>query len=573
VRRSILRAVVVVLSLDCALLARSVWAQTPASGPLPPGPTPVAMPPGDLNLDLGATNAVTTTNKTVVPPPSAPTPLPPARAPLVPTPAHNAVPMRTPPPLASTSLSARMPAPLGPETPVGPQTPALSIEKIGPATLTVGKRLSYEIVVRNTSRVPVFNVRIEEPLPAGTQFLDATPPPDDKGKTLVWDLAGLEPGAERRFHVQVQPGGEGEVTSNTRATFSVSAGLRTRITQPRLTVSEIGPDQTVVGNTVVFQIHITNTGTGPALNVAVRDRLPVGLKHPQGQDIEADLGTIQPGQSKDLALQTIASKGGPVINEVVATADGGVMTRAQAHVLILEPELTLHKTGPLRRYLNREAEFDLEVSNPGTAPARNVHIMDILPAGLEFVAASDDGRYDEATRTVNWSIPALSPAEHRHVKVRATARGIGDLINRAAATADGSLSAKSENAVHVEGMAALELEVVDLDDPVEVGAETSYEIRVRNQGTAPSTGLQIMATAPPGMAIRGAEGPTRNRIQGQQVVFEALQRLAPRADVRFRVRVVGLKAGDMRFKVQMNADHLKQPVYEEESTQVYDDAK
>ena len=113
--------------------------------------------------------------------------------------------------------------------------------------------------------------------------------------------------------------------------------------------------------------------------------------------------------------------------------------------------------------------------------------------------------------------------------------------------------------------------MVDLEDPIEVGAETTYEIRVVNQGTSPTTNLQIIATVPAGMTTRDATGPAPHRLQGQQVIFEKLPSLAAKADALYRVKVVGDKPGDMRFKVQMTSDQLRSPVYEEESTRVYKD--
>ena len=47
--------------------------------------------------------------------------------------------------------------------------------------------------------------------------------------------------------------------------------------------------------------------------------------------------------------------------------------------------------------------------------------------------------------------------------------------------------------------------------------------------------------------------------------------MAAKADALYRVKVVGNKPGDMRFKVQMTSDQLRSPVYEEESTRVYKD--
>ena len=50
------------------------------------------------------------------------------------------------------------------------------------------------------------------------------------------------------------------------------------------------------------------------------------------------------------------------------------------------------------------------------------------------------------------------------------------------------------------------------------------------------------------------------------VAFEAIPRLAVKADVVVRVKVKGTVAGDLRCKVQLSCDQLKQPVFKEEST-------
>ena len=53
--------------------------------------------------------------------------------------------------------------------------------------------------------------------------------------------------------------------------------------------------------------------------------------------------------------------------------------------------------------------------------------------------------------------------------------------------------------LNVVGVPALLLEVVDREDPVEVGGEICYEIRVLNQGSATSSNVQILATVPEGL--------------------------------------------------------------------------
>jgi uncharacterized repeat protein (TIGR01451 family) len=134
-----------------------------------------------------------------------------------------------------------------------------------------------------------------------------------------------------------------------------------------------------------------------------------------------------------------------------------------------------------------------------------------------------------------------------------------------------NLAAAQEHVVEVEGLAALFFEVADAADPIEVGGETIYEIRVINQGSKTSTNVRIAAELPAGMKPLEAGGATAGVVQGQQIAFEALPRLAPKADALFRIRVQGLQEGDQRVRVLLSSDEITTAVPKEESTRVYAD--
>jgi uncharacterized repeat protein (TIGR01451 family) len=454
---------------------------------------------------------------------------------------------------------------------MGPQTPTVYLEKVGPATVISGKPVTYEIVARNTGAVSVCSVHVEEELPTGARFLHAEPQPDVPGERPAWNLGKLEPGAEKRIKIEILPAGEGELTSKATATFSVSSGLHTRITKPRLAITATGPESAQVGEQVIFQLVMTNTGTGPATALVIHDHLPAGLTHDQGSNIDADIGTLAPGESKNLTLQVVAAHSGRQTNEIIATADGGLQVTATATVQVTEALLALRQTGPQRRFLNRPADYQIEVVNPGTAATNNVRITNVLPEGLEFVSASDGGMHEPAAHRVTWKVPSLAGGQKQTFTLKVMAKGAGDLVCRTTAQADRGLEAKAESQIHIEGIPALLLEVASLDNPIEVGAETTYEIRVVNQGTGASNDVHIVATLPDGMDARDASGPTGHRLDGKVVTFEPLAKLAPRSDVIFRVKVAGRQAGDMRVKVQLSSEELKQPITEEESTRVYAD--
>lgn len=452
-----------------------------------------------------------------------------------------------------------------------PRDPSVHLEKTGPTSVNLGQPVTYQITVRNVGPVAVGQVRVEDRLPNGARYRGADPRPEVRGEYLAWELGDMASGEERQIRIEIEPTTEGMLQSSAKVTYSSATGVQTHITRPRLTITKTGPEAVPVNDPAAFQITVTNAGNGPATGVAVRDELPDGLSHPQGPVIEAKLETLGPGETKNLTLETTAVRIGRYTNIARVTADGGLEATAQAFVTVTEPGLSLRKQGPNQRYLGREAEFDLEVQNPGTAPTSEVTVVDNIPAGLEFASATDGGTYDAESRQVTWKLGAIMPGQRRGMRLSLTARAPGDWTNRAVARGQRVPDATAEASIHVEGVPALTFEVVDLDDPVEVGAETNYEIRVVNQSNCPTTNLKIVAAVPAGLVPVEAKGPTDARIHSYLVTFDPLPKLAARADALFRIKARAVQPGDWRFKVEMSSEEQPEPVREDESTRVYDD--
>ena len=103
------------------------------------------------------------------------------------------------------------------------------------------------------------------------------------------------------------------------------------------------------------------------------------------------------------------------------------------------------------------------------------------------------------------------------------------------------------------------------------GESTGYEIRIVNAGSKMETQLVIACTLPEKMELRDAVGPggLKYVVSGRELVFEAIPKLAPRADVTFRINVRGTAPGDHRFRAQLKAEGLANPIVREETTKVY----
>jgi uncharacterized repeat protein (TIGR01451 family) len=196
-----------------------------------------------------------------------------------------------------------------------------------------------------------------------------------------------------------------------------------------------------------------------------------------------------------------------------------------------------------------------------------------LPSGLKFVGANNNGHYDEATRTVHWALAELPVNETGTVQVTTLPVAIGQQTVCFRGTAERALTVEQEQQVLIDGIAAIRFQVVDVEDPIEIGGETTYEIRVLNQGSKDATNVRVIVALPPGLQPVAAEGPgsLRHALQSNQIEFEPLPRLPPKVDTAYRVRVQGREAGDHRIRVQLQTDEMQSPVTKEESTRVFSD--
>src|SRR5262249_18372652 len=97
--------------------------------------------------------------------------------------------------------------------------------------------------------------------------------------------------------------------------------------------------------------------------------------------------------------------------------------------------------------------------------------------------------------------------------------------------------------------------------------------RVANTGTKMETNIEVVCTLPEQLEFRAAKCSTtlRHRQEGRELIFETLPRLAPKADVIYRVQARGVAPGDIRFRTRIKADGLRGPMQREDSTRIYSD--
>ena len=460
----------------------------------------------------------------------------------------------------------------GPRELEGTQTPSLTLFKESPPEVQVGKPAKFTVTVKNVGSIAAHDVLIRDEIPHGTRLIDTSPSASQTADgALLWEMGTLEAGSQASATMEVMPMEEGEIGSVATVSFQASASAKSISTRPQLTLEHTTDSKILVGDDVIFRIKLTNAGTGAATGVIVEEDVPDGLRHFEGRELEFEIGTLRPQESRILELKLKADQPKQVTNVLVARADGDIVVSDQANFEIVAPSLQVAIQGPQKRYLERQATHTIAIANPGTAAAKNVSLVARLPRGLKFVNTNNAGQYDSGAHAVRWRLDELPAQEMGKVELTTSPTEIGEHRIEVSTKADMNLEAMAEHEIFVDGLAALLFTVTDVSDPIEVGGETTYEIHVVNQGSKTASNLRVLAAIPAGMQAINGEGPTRVVIEGQRVMFDPLARLAPQSDSFYKIHVKGVAAGDQRIKVLMTSDELREPVTKEESTHVYAD--
>jgi uncharacterized repeat protein (TIGR01451 family) len=315
-------------------------------------------------------------------------------------------------------------------------TPMLTLEKHGPAVAPPGQPVAYEIIVRNVGPVPAAQVHVEDELPLGARVVGAVPPPVPQGQRLTWTVPLLPPGQEARFRVEALPSAGGDLAGAATLTVGVRAEMRTRVPPAAgLEVAVEGPETAAVSQTVPFKIHIISHDAQPLHKLVLLVRLPEGLQHPAGKEIEADLGDLEPGKSRNIDLQVNAAAAGRHAIEAVVNGATGTQAHGQAVLTVTpkappprkpESNLLLHMSGPKQVVQGQPAEYQIVVVNRGLSELTNVVVYDRLPEELNYLTGGRDGTYDKAKRVVQWRLGTLPPHQERMVILRVQARASGE---------------------------------------------------------------------------------------------------------------------------------------------------
>ena len=458
--------------------------------------------------------------------------------------------------------------------------PAIALTKTGPAQANLGAEVAYTLEVENPGSVAASGVVVHESIPMGLRYLRSNPEAIVDGNLLTWELGDLGPAESRAIDVVFEASEVGTITNYAEVTAAgdlhAEDRVETQVTAAEITLELAASATTAaVGESVTFDITVKNTGSGPATNVVIHDAFDEGFQFEgrSEKSVELSLGTLGPGEQRTVPLTLRGTLPGELCNRATATAEGGLMANDEACVAFLQPSVSIAKAGPRWRFQDRPAEFNITVTNTGQVPLTNVRVTDQFPSQTQPIEATEGYRLDGNRLT--WDLGALAAGESLRLQVVLRCHTIvGEAENVAVVTADGGVRDESRSAFEIRATpAALLLNVSDLEDPVMVGADTTYEVRVTNQGNQPARQVRIVATLPAELRPVTAEvagNAVAFKVEGDNtVVFEPIAELPQQASVTYTIQAKATQAGTGLFRVTLTSDDLDLPVIEEEPTTVF----
>jgi fimbrial isopeptide formation D2 family protein/uncharacterized repeat protein (TIGR01451 family) len=463
----------------------------------------------------------------------------------------------------------------------------IAIEKSMPSEIRLGETTSYTIRYANSSGGDLTRLVITEELPEGFQFESANPEPSSvDGNKLMFNVSQLGDGANGEITINGTAQKLGDLKACT--TYEFDQGVCTMLTvvnpELRLTKQLEGEGPFSVCTPVELVYMVKNEGDSAAEDVLLYDMLPDGMMFADSgeRELEMELGNIEPGQSIEKSIMVKASQADTFGSYAVAKSELVEVKSQNVDIEFAEPKLQLQATAvnPFT-YVGEDGRFNLQIRNDSDVVANRVVVGLAAGQGAEIEGVYGTEQDDQGQIQIDDEdrifVGTLNPGQSRTVTVdvdlpdeEATVKF--GAVAQAVCAGSGMELAKAEAVAQMEirTISALQLEVVDKNDPVQVGTQTVYEITVINEGSGDDRNVSVKAELPQGLKYVSSQGDTETTEEGNSIAFAPVDVLASGESVTWWVTVEATEAaGGQKFKVMLDSENSDGETIEEEPTRLF----
>ncbi len=452
-------------------------------------------------------------------------------------------------------------------SPRGVQQARVTIEKIAPQQATLGEKLVYSVIVKNVGGIDATQVIVEDRIPKGTELDGTAPRAEIIDKKLIWKIGTLRPNEEKKISIRVIPRQEGPIGSLARVSFATEVAAEIQIAAPQLSFDVKAPRQARMGETIELTFTLKNTGTAAASNLSVRDLVPAGLKHEASSDIECPIGKLAPGETREIVLSVTAVKPGKATNRATLLTNGEMTQELESVIEVIGEQLVLTPSGNTKIYVDRPAVFTNSVKNEGNAQVKQVRLSEIVPASMDFVEASDGGRFDPVQRAIHWDLGALPPGAETAVSSKLIARVPGAQQLKISASGPAGSTALVNWPVDAVGRPELQIETVSRTGTINVGDRLTSKIQLKNHGSAAANNVSLSIRLPRELKLVEVRG-SQYSVRENAIVFSPVSTIGPREQAAFEVVMEAISEADAQMNLEISADHLSKPARRSETVQI-----
>lgn len=188
--------------------------------------------------------------------------------------------------------------------------------------------------------------------------------------------------------------------------------------------------------------------------------------------------------------------------DVQLNGPSGTWLRAFATIEFVRPALAVRKDVEALIMVDRSYSVEIEVTNTGKIPARDIVVSEDLPNGFEL--KEGDGIVEGGRLMFQHKV--LAPGERQTFRYRGVcARANPSRTYRTEARGAG-VTAACSTSLRVLGAPALDVELVDERDPVAVGDVARYAVRIRNRGNERAQGVVLESRLAGNGVVISSEG-------------------------------------------------------------------
>ncbi|MEY4567392.1 MAG: hypothetical protein RLY14_2362 [Planctomycetota bacterium] len=418
--------------------------------------------------------------------------------------------------------------------------PKLSLFAQGPSEAAVDETLAYTFRIVNGGQMPAPAAEARLTLPTGMKFLDATVQPANFTPSgAVWSLGTLQPGQEVVISARVKAESESpyRVQFETRAEpdlYQVQT-VSTNIFRPALEV-DIRPtgNQTEVeiGKTILMEIDVRNISNRALTDVRVLVESDPGLIEVNERDnsVMQSIPVIAGGDTKPIGITFLVQRAGPLKTKVSVSSPQNAFASAEAVITGTQGPATGDQLsgGVFRNSENavrgQEVVFSLELENRGQ-PLTAVRVYCDPDSSLQPTSLGGDGydiRATESSQRMTWMLDRWETGERKifvgrfqTLQAGKTSRlrytlqsaegmnqtydGLIEVLpsdNSVAPPNNGGSTLPPDDNVMPPGNSALQIQLIESGDPINVNQETLYRLNLVNRTNVEDSNVDIQLKIP-----------------------------------------------------------------------------